>query len=137
MAGRLYTTTPTPGQAFMITAFALSLWMSLWLTPPHKKHVPTRHKPVVRATRKYEEAGISRERATQIQKALVQAGYLKTSSGSWDSGTAAALKKYQSDHRWQTRFVPDARALLALGLVAPVASTPAAEATLASNGGGN
>lgn len=59
------------------------------------------------------------ERATAIEKALVAAGYLHNVSGTWSSGAAAAMKKYQADHHWQTRFVPDARALIALGLGPP------------------
>jgi len=76
----------------------------------HKQ--PTKKKPAVH----HAAQGIAPARAHQIQDALVQAGYLKSASGHWDAATAAAMKKYQTDHHWQTRFVPDARALIALGL---------------------
>jgi Putative peptidoglycan binding domain len=60
---------------------------------------------------------IAPERAEQIQKALIQAHYLKGSpTGKWDSQTQEALRKYQADHNWQTKVVPDARALISLGL---------------------
>lgn len=59
---------------------------------------------------------ISHARARQIQLALEHAGYLRHASGRWDATTRAAMKRYQQDHHWQTRFVPDSRALIALGL---------------------
>ena len=55
-------------------------------------------------------------RATQIQNALIRAGYLQHGSGTWDAETTAALRRYQQEHHWQSRVVPDARALIALGL---------------------
>jgi len=55
-------------------------------------------------------------RATEIQNALIRAGYLRRGSGQWDADTIAAMRRYQKDHQWQTRLVPDARALIALGL---------------------
>ena len=61
-------------------------------------------------------SGISPERATEIQTALVKAGYLKEASGTWDAGTQAAMEKLQADNGWQVKLVPDARALIKLGL---------------------
>ncbi len=60
--------------------------------------------------------GISPERASEIQNALVKAGYLKEASGTWDPGTQAAMEKLQADNGWQVKLVPDARALIKLGL---------------------
>lgn len=63
------------------------------------------------------QTGISPERATQIQVALARYGYLPgTPTGSWDAPSIAAMRRLQSDHRWQTKFMPDARALIFLGL---------------------
>ena len=77
---------------------------------------------------------IDPERATQIQTALIKAGYLTgTPSGTWDAPTQAAMEKLQSDNGWQTKLVPDSRAIIKLGLgssTAPAtvfASTPAEE----------
>jgi hypothetical protein len=76
-------------------------------------------------------AGISSERATEIQSALIQRGYLSGEpTGSWDSSSVAAMQKLQSDNGWQTKFVPDSRALIKLGLGA--GSIPAASATAAT-----
>jgi peptidoglycan hydrolase-like protein with peptidoglycan-binding domain len=62
-------------------------------------------------------AGISSERATEIQTALIKQGYLTGEpTGSWDAQTSAAMAKLQGDNGWQTRLTPDARALNKLGL---------------------
>ncbi len=60
---------------------------------------------------------IDSERATQIQQALIREHYLSGApSGEWDSASMAAMRKFQSDHGWQTKLTPDARALKKLGL---------------------
>ena len=60
---------------------------------------------------------IDPERATQIQNALIKAGYMTgTPSGTWDAPTQAAMEKLQSDNGWQTKLVPDSRAIIKLGL---------------------
>jgi hypothetical protein len=73
--------------------------------------------------------GIAPERATQIQTALIKAGYLTgTPSGTWDAQSQAAMEKLQADNGWQTRIVPDSRAIIKLGLGS---STVAASVTVA------
>lgn len=73
-------------------------------------------------------AGIDIERATEIQTALIQRGYLSGEpTGSWDSTSMAAMQKLQSDNGWQTKLVPDSRALIKLGL--GPGSTPAASSS--------
>src|ERR1700735_5185384 len=60
---------------------------------------------------------IDDDRATQIQSALIKAGYLTGSpSGHWDAPSEAAMQKLQGDNGWQTKLVPDSRALIKLGL---------------------
>ncbi len=60
---------------------------------------------------------MSSERATEIQSALIQRGYLSGEpTGSWDSSSVAAMQKMQGDNGWQTKLVPDSRALIKLGL---------------------
>jgi len=61
--------------------------------------------------------GIDPERATQIQNALIRAGYMTGApSGTWDPATQAAMEKLQADNGWQTKLVPDSRAIIKLGL---------------------
>ena len=61
---------------------------------------------------------IDDSRATQIQSALVKSGYLSSdaASGHWDSQTEAAMQKLQADNGWQTKLIPDSRAIIKLGL---------------------
>lgn len=60
---------------------------------------------------------ISAERATEIQTALINKGYLTgTPSGNWDASSVAAMQKLQGDNGWQTKLIPDSRALIKLGL---------------------
>jgi hypothetical protein len=57
------------------------------------------------------------ERTRAIQEALLRQNYLQGSpSGVWDQTTRDAMARFQQDHGWQTRMVPDSRALIALGL---------------------
>ena len=56
-------------------------------------------------------------RATEIQSALGSAGYLQGEpSGHWDSSTEAAMQRFQADNGWQTKLIPDSRAIIKLGL---------------------
>ena len=61
--------------------------------------------------------GIDDTRATQIQTSLIKSGYLSgEASGHWDAGTEAAMQRFQSDNGWQTKLIPDSRAIIKLGL---------------------
>jgi hypothetical protein len=72
---------------------------------------------------------IDDERATQIQGALIKQGYMSgTPSGTWDSQTQAAMEKMQADNGWQTKLVPDSRAIIKLGLGPGAAGKPEADA---------
>jgi peptidoglycan hydrolase-like protein with peptidoglycan-binding domain len=60
---------------------------------------------------------IDNARTQAIQEALIREHYLKGEpSGKFDASTQKALEKYQADHGWQTKVVPDSRALISLGL---------------------
>jgi hypothetical protein len=60
---------------------------------------------------------IDSNRASEIQNALIRQKYLTgTPSGQWDEQTQVAMRQYQSDHGWQTKLMPDSRALISLGL---------------------
>ena len=60
---------------------------------------------------------IDSERAQQIQEALIREHYLSgEASGTWNETSEAAMRKYQADHGWQSKTVPDSRALISLGL---------------------
>lgn len=70
-----------------------------------------------RSSRKRGQKAIDVERVQQIQEALVRENYLHgTPSGKWDDATQAALRRYQADNGWQSKSVPDSRALIKMGL---------------------
>ncbi len=63
------------------------------------------------------QRAIDDTRAVQIQTALIHAGYLSgEASGHWDGSTEAAMQKFQADNGWQTKLIPDSRAIIKLGL---------------------
>jgi len=71
------------------------------------------------------QTSIDDHRATEIQTALIQHGYLTGQpSGHWDAATEAAMAKLQADNGWQTKLVPDSRALIKIGLGPASASKP-------------
>jgi hypothetical protein len=75
-----------------------------------RKLVPKSHK--VRGQQSIEPG-----RVTEIQQALIREHYLsKDADGQWDATTVAAMQKYQADQGWQTKLMPDSRALKKLGL---------------------
>ena len=70
-----------------------------------------------KSKKKRGQQAIDYPRARQIQKALIQQHYLDGEpSGHWDAATEGALRRYQADQGWQTKTVPDSRALIKLGL---------------------
>jgi hypothetical protein len=60
---------------------------------------------------------IDPERAQAIQEALIREHYLSgTAAGTWNQSSEEAMRRYQADHGWQSKTVPDSRALISLGL---------------------
>lgn len=60
---------------------------------------------------------IDSERAEAIQEALIREHYLSgEASGKWNETSEEAMRRYQADHGWQSKTVPDSRALIKLGL---------------------
>ena len=63
------------------------------------------------------QRGIDSERTRKIQEALIREHYLSGEpTGQWDQSTKDALTKYQEANGWQTKSLPDSRALIKLGL---------------------
>ena len=59
----------------------------------------------------------SQERYSEIQRALVDKGYLQSDpDGNWDAASVAALRKFQQDHNLQPSGKIDSLSLIALGL---------------------
>lgn len=61
--------------------------------------------------------GIDEARTREIQAALIREHYLGGEpTGAWDQTTKDALARYQEANGWQTKSLPDSRALIKLGL---------------------
>lgn len=70
-----------------------------------------------RAKKPRGQQSIDSDRVTAIQAALIREHYLTgEASGNWDPTTIAAMQKFQADQGWQTKLMPDSRALKKLGL---------------------
>jgi hypothetical protein len=81
---------------------------------PHATHRKS-HKKVASWRRGQQK--IDSQRAREIQEALIREHYLDgKASGVWDNASQRAMEKYQADNGWQSKMVPDARALIKLGL---------------------
>jgi hypothetical protein len=75
----------------------------------------SRHKSRHRTVRGQQK--IDPERAQEIQEALIREHYLTGKpTGTWNQASEDAMRKYQGDHGWQSKTVPDSRALISLGL---------------------
>jgi len=60
---------------------------------------------------------IDPQRSQEIQEALIREHYLSgEAGGTWNQSSEEAMRRYQADHGWQSKTVPDARALISLGL---------------------
>jgi hypothetical protein len=86
--------------------------------PATKKHKASSHKKVKKGSWKnHGQKQIADDRTREIQAALVREGYLDGEpNGVMDDRTKSALAKLQADNGWQTKIVPDSRALIKLGL---------------------
>jgi len=85
--------------------------------PPTSGHRQGAHKVTRKTHKLHGQQAIDPERVTQIQQALIREHYLTgDATGKWDATTQAAMQKYQSDQGWQTKLMPDSRALKKLGL---------------------
>jgi Putative peptidoglycan binding domain len=103
--------------------FASSLLMTMTvsaLAMTHARRGPTSQKLFGKrkpAAKPASQHSIDKSRASEIQNALVKSGYLSGEpSGVWDTPTQSAMQKLQADNGWQTKLVPDSRAIIKLGL---------------------
>jgi len=80
-------------------------------------HAHSSHKTVSRSHKLHGQQAIEPARVTEIQQALIREHYLSAgANGKWDATTEGAMQKYQADQGWQTKLMPDSRALKKLGL---------------------
>ncbi len=63
------------------------------------------------------QQAMNADRVRKIQAALVRENYLRGRvTGVWDQRSKDAMARFQADNRWQSKVVPDSRALIKLGL---------------------
>jgi hypothetical protein len=79
----------------------------------HQSKIARRKK----SSKKHGQQAIDSSRTREIQTALIRERYLQGEpSGTWDVASQNAMKRYQADHGWQSKTIPDSRALIQLGL---------------------
>jgi hypothetical protein len=111
-------------RSYALTSVLLLASSANLLGMPHPHRGPTspklaRSHAAARSSSTHSAAAVSiaPARATQIQTALIKSGYMTGEpTGVWDSTSQAAMVKLQGDNGWQTKLVPDSRALIKLGL---------------------
>ncbi len=98
------------------------------VTKPHVSQPRSTHSKVKKGSRSRKpskassrrtrgQQSIDGERAREIQEALIRAKYLDGEpTGVWDQQTRDAMMRFQNENGWQTKVVPDSRALIKLGL---------------------
>jgi hypothetical protein len=124
------------GRTTIFSAAVIALTVPALAAPhtrrgPTSQHLFTKRAPARPVAKPAGQHVIDPERATQIQTALIKQGYMTGEpTGKWDASTQAALEKLQGDNGWQTKMIPDSRALIKLGL--GPGSTPSPESAVTS-----
>jgi len=84
---------------------------------PHAKSHKASHHYGKKSRKPRGQQAIDGDRARQIQAALIRERYMTGApSGKWDDSTQAAMRRYQADQGWQSKSIPDSRALIRMGL---------------------
>ncbi len=127
----LGTSRGSPNQRYQTCFYPEQAWRSFWrqpfasllpLRPTHTQatgsHSHSAHKSSKKSHHKsHGQQAIDPARATEIQHALIREHYMTGEpNGQWDATTTAAMQKFQADQGWQTKLMPDSRALKKLGL---------------------
>jgi len=102
----------SPGKNANVAAHPKSTAATSAHTSKSRRTASRRRKGTARGQQK-----IDSERAQAIQEALIREHYLTgTAAGTWNQASENAMRRYQADHGWQSKTVPDSRALISLGL---------------------
>ena len=110
--GSTNTTHPKPQAKASSSASKASPTSSAKVHSAHAVSRKNSRKKTARGQQKIEP-----ERAQAIQQALIREHYLSGEpAGTWNQASEDAMRRYQADHGWQSKTVPDSRALISLGL---------------------
>ncbi len=86
-------------------------------TPSRKKVKATRRSRRGSSRRRLAKLHLDPQRVEEIQRALVQGGYLNQEpTGKWDVATRAAMRRFQTDNGFPATGMPEAKSLMKLGL---------------------
>ncbi len=115
-AGAAQVTTSRPGStAALSSSQPQTSGQSRPATRAHSSRTNPLHRSKRRSVRGQQK--IDPARAREIQEALIREHYLSGKpAGTWNQASEDAMRKYQADHGWQSKAVPDSRALISLGL---------------------
>ncbi len=114
----------------LLLGCALALGQTTATTPKKTTHKSSSHKKAASSAsakgkhskknaswKRKGQQKIDPQRAREIQEALIRQNYMKgEASGAWDDTSQKAMEKFQADNGWQSKMVPDSRALIKLGL---------------------
>jgi peptidoglycan hydrolase-like protein with peptidoglycan-binding domain len=93
---------------------------SVHKTSTHKTSNKSKHGKRTVAKKSWKskgQHGITSDRTREIQAALIREHYLDgEADGVWDTRTQEAMRNFQAKQGWQTKVLPDSRALIKLGL---------------------
>lgn len=105
-------------KSIVVTGLVLAVGTPLFaVTPKTKHHSRLSHLRHAAAWKHHGQQQIQQDRAREIQEALIREHYLDGQpTGVWDAKTTQAMRHFQSDQGWQSKVVPDSRALIKLGL---------------------
>jgi SRSO17 transposase len=82
-----------------------------------KSRKKKRSRKTAKNWRKRGQQNIDSQRTRDIQESLIREHYLEGKpTGQWDQASQSAMRRYQADNGWQSKTVPDSRALIKLGL---------------------
>lgn len=86
-------------------------------SPTHSTSSAKRYSRKKKTARARGQQKIDSERAQAIQEALIRQHYLSgEATREWNQESEEAMRRYQADNGWQSKTVPDSRALIKLGL---------------------
>ena len=86
-------------------------------TPPKSAKSKKHHAARSQKVKKRGQQAMDPSRVREIQSALIRERFLDgQANGVWDQRSKDAMQRFQGAHGWQTKMVPDSRALIKLGL---------------------
>jgi peptidoglycan hydrolase-like protein with peptidoglycan-binding domain len=106
------------GIVFLITALVAMPAFAHKATTKKTSPRSSRFTHLRKATwKRHGQQQITSDRAREIQEALIREHYLDGQpTGVWDARTTEAMRRFQAAQGWQSKVVPDSRALIKLGL---------------------